>query len=81
MMKKRKDSASKAIRNIRRATRPLYSAEEKIRIALVCDVSPYGKTSNKSNKYKLLKIGQLLSYQQGNNTSSFVLKADMIARR
>ncbi len=33
-MTKRKDSASKAIRDIRRATRRQYSAEEKIRIVL-----------------------------------------------
>jgi len=34
MMTKRKDSAKKAIRDIRRATRRQYSAEEKIRIVL-----------------------------------------------
>jgi transposase len=34
MMTKKKDSAEKAIRDIRRATRRQYSAEEKIRIAL-----------------------------------------------
>ena len=33
-MTKRKDSAEKAIRDIRRATRRQYSAEEKIRIVL-----------------------------------------------
>jgi transposase len=33
MMTKKKDSAEKAIRDIRRATRRQYSAEEKIRIA------------------------------------------------
>ena len=33
-MKKRKDSAEKAIRDIRRVTRRQYSAEEKIRIVL-----------------------------------------------
>ncbi len=33
-MKKKKDSAEKAIRDIRRATRRRYSAEEKIRIVL-----------------------------------------------
>jgi transposase len=34
MMTKKKDSAEKAIRDIRRATRRRYSAEEKIRIVL-----------------------------------------------
>ena len=34
MMTKKKDSAEKAIRDIRRATRRQYSAEEKIRIVL-----------------------------------------------
>jgi transposase len=34
MMTKQKDSAKKAIRDIRRATRRQYSAEEKIRIVL-----------------------------------------------
>lgn len=34
MMTKRKDSAEKAIKDIRRATRRQYSAEEKIRIVL-----------------------------------------------
>jgi len=34
-MTKKKDSAEKAIRDIRRATRRQYSAEEKIRIVLV----------------------------------------------
>ncbi len=34
MMTKRKDSAEKVIRDIRRATRRQYSAEEKIRIVL-----------------------------------------------
>src|SRR5210317_1349488 len=34
MMTKKKDSAKKAIRDIRRATRRQYSAEEKIRIVL-----------------------------------------------
>jgi transposase len=34
MMTKQKDSAEKAIRDIRRATRRQYSAGEKIRIAL-----------------------------------------------
>ncbi len=34
MMTKRKDSAEKAIQDIRRATRRRYSAEEKIRIVL-----------------------------------------------
>ena len=33
-MTKKKDSAEKAIRDIRRATRRQYSAEEKIRIVL-----------------------------------------------
>ena len=33
-MTKQKDSAEKAIRDIRRATRRQYSAEEKIRIVL-----------------------------------------------
>ena len=33
-MSKKKDSAEKAIRDIRRATRRQYSAEEKIRIVL-----------------------------------------------
>ena len=34
MMTKRKDSAEKAIQDIRRATRRRYSAKEKIRIVL-----------------------------------------------
>ena len=34
MMTKKKDSAEKAIRDIRRATRRQYSAEEKIRIVI-----------------------------------------------
>jgi transposase len=34
MMTKKKDSAGKAIRDIRRATRRQYSAEEKIRFVL-----------------------------------------------
>jgi len=34
MMTKRKDSAKKTIQDIRRATRRLYSAEEKIHIVL-----------------------------------------------
>jgi len=34
MMKKQKDSAEKAIRDIRRVTRRQYSAEDKIRIVL-----------------------------------------------
>jgi transposase len=34
MMTKKKDSAEKAIRDIRRATRRRYSAEENIRIVL-----------------------------------------------
>jgi transposase len=34
MMSKQKDSAEKAVRDIRRATRRHYSAEEKIRIVL-----------------------------------------------
>jgi IS30 family transposase len=38
MMTKKKDSAEKAIRDIRRATRRQYSAEEKIRIVLLAGV-------------------------------------------
>ena len=50
-MSKQKDSAEKAIRDIRRATRRQYSAEEKIRIVLN---QRYEISSNNSSRVQKL---------------------------
>ena len=74
-MTKQKDSAEKAIRDIRRATRRQYSAEEKIRIVL----EGLRGESSIAELFRKERINQNLYYHRG--SKEFLEAGELISAK